>query len=203
MTDVAPGQIVILNGARAPARRRSAIQETFDGVWINLGIDASRSTTPPQCQPGVGLRPGEETHPAAPFVPTLYAALYDSIAAHGRLGLNVVVDVGHHDSVILCRLPAAPRRAAGARRGRPVPARGIMERRDASPPGRYATTPADGGVPEPVVRWQRAVHDPGIYDLAVDTSILSARECAATIRSHLAERRPSSAAARLAGVSLD
>ena len=26
------------------------------------------------------------------------SALYESIAAHARLGLNVVVDVGHHES---------------------------------------------------------------------------------------------------------
>ena len=32
-----------------------------------------------------------------PLIVVLYAALYESIAAHSRLGLNVVVDVGHHD----------------------------------------------------------------------------------------------------------
>ena len=200
MTEVAPGQIVILNGAPRAGKTSIAkeIQETFDGVWMNLGVDASRLTTPPHCQPGIGLRPGEENHPAAPFVPILYAALYDSIAAHSRLGLNVVVDVGHHDSAILAdclrRLARLPVLVVGVR----CPLETIMERRDASPPGRYATTAADGGIPEPVVRWQRAVHDPGVYDVEVDTSILSAPECAATIRSHLDERGPSSAAATLA-----
>ena len=32
------------------------------------------------------------------IIPTLYQAMYESIAAHSRLGLNVVVDVGHHDN---------------------------------------------------------------------------------------------------------
>ena len=82
MTDVAPGHVVILNGA--PRAGKTSIAK-------------ESSMTPPRCQPGIGLRPGEEAHPAAPFVPTLYAALYDSVAAHSRLGLNVAVDVGHHD----------------------------------------------------------------------------------------------------------
>lgn len=31
-------------------------------------------------------------------MPMLDAALYESVASHSRLGPNVVVDVGHHDS---------------------------------------------------------------------------------------------------------
>jgi chloramphenicol 3-O phosphotransferase len=44
------------------------------------------------------LRPGGERPDLEGLVPQLYAALYESIAAHSRLGLNVVVDVGHHDA---------------------------------------------------------------------------------------------------------
>ena len=57
--------------------------------------------TPVRYQPGIGLRPGEPDHPVAPLVPVFYAALYESIAAHSRLGLNVVADAGHHDAGIL------------------------------------------------------------------------------------------------------
>lgn len=32
------------------------------------------------------------------LIPALYAAFYDSVAAHSRQGLNVVADVGHHDA---------------------------------------------------------------------------------------------------------
>ena len=48
-----------------------------------------------------------------------------------------------------------------------------MRRRDASPPGRYATSGPDGEIPDPVLRWQHHVHQPGIYDLEIDTSTLT------------------------------
>lgn len=84
-----PGQIVILNGVPRASKSSIAamIQETFDGPWMNLGVDVARQITPPRYQPGVGLRPGEQGHEAAPFVPLFYAALYESIAAHSRAGL--------------------------------------------------------------------------------------------------------------------
>ena len=50
---------------------------------------------------------------------------------------------------------------------------------------------ADGTVPEPVRLWQRAVHVPGIYDLEVDTSLLTPAECAAAIARRLADGPPS------------
>src|SRR5438034_6866321 len=99
-----PGQIVVLNGAPRSGKSSiaAAIQARFDGVWLNLGVDVFvREVTPPRYRPGLGLRPGEEDHPVAPLVPVLYAAMYDSIAAHSRAGLNVVVDVGHYDRAIL------------------------------------------------------------------------------------------------------
>ncbi len=37
----------------------------------------------------------------------------------------------------------------------------------------------------PVRRWQEEVHKPGIYDLEVDTSVLTPRECAEAIRQQL------------------
>ncbi|MGN6378810.1 MAG: phosphotransferase-like protein, partial [Gaiellales bacterium] len=113
MSDTAPpGQIIVLNGAPRSGKSSiaAAVQETFEGVWMNLGVDVARHTTPPRYQPGIGLRPGEPGHPVAALVPTLYAALYDSIAAHSRLGLGVVADVGHHDREILA---ACARRLAG------------------------------------------------------------------------------------------
>ena len=71
-----PGQIVVLNGA--PRAGKSSIlrviQETFPGVWVNLGVDVYRQALPDKVQPGIGLRPNEEEHPAAPHVAVLYAA---------------------------------------------------------------------------------------------------------------------------------
>ena len=191
-----PGQIVILNGAPRAGKSSivDVIQETFDGPWMNLGVDAAMQITPPRYQPGIGLRPGEPDHEAAEFVPAFYAAWYESIAAHSRAGLNVVVDVGHHDEGVLAdcarRLEGLPVLVVGVR----CPIEVIMERRNAGQPGRegrYAIgSPADP-IPAPVRLWQRRVHDPGIYDLEVDTSVLTPEECAAAIFQRLQGPSPS------------
>lgn len=186
------GQIVILNGAPRSGKSSiaAAIQETLDGLWVNLGVDHFMRMTPARYHPGIGLRPGGERPDLEPFVELLYAALYESIAAHNRLGIHVVVDVGHHDAYSrpLAILPACAQRL----RGLPVlfvgvrcPLEVIMQRRVAT--GYNSSTDA---VPPPVLRWQEAVHDPGIYDLEVDTSRLSAHECAGQIRQRLAGAPP-------------
>lgn len=120
-----PGQIVILNGAPRSGKSSivTVIQETFAGPWMNLGADVFvREVTPKRYRPGMGLRPGEEDHELAPLVPVFFAALYDSIAAHSRSGLNVVADVGHHDAKVLAD-SASPSGAAGALRRSPLPDR--------------------------------------------------------------------------------
>jgi len=60
---------------------------------------------------------------------------------------------------------------------------------------------ADDPVPRPVRLWQREVHTPGIYDLEVDTSVLSSEECAAVIRWYLDQGPPPSAFRRLAAMA--
>ncbi len=54
----------------------------------------------------------------------------------------------------------------------------ILQRRRATgwDAGRAPTDP----VPPPILRWQTEVHIPGIYDLEVDTSVLTPAECAAS-----------------------
>ena len=199
-----PGRIVILNGAPRSGKSSivAVIQETFPGPWMNLGVDVFvRHVTPERYRPGMGLRPGEEGHEIAPLVPVLYAALYEAIAAHSRSGLNVVVDVGHHDEKILAdcarRLSGLPVLFVGVR----CPIDVVMERRNTGQPGRdgeYATgTPAEP-IPPPVRRWQEQVHLPGVYDLEVDTSLLSPEQCAESIRWCLEEGPPPTAFRRLA-----
>ena len=56
-----PDQVLILNGA--PRAGKSSIvevvQDAFDGIWMNLGVDVfARGVTPKRYQPGIGLRPG-------------------------------------------------------------------------------------------------------------------------------------------------
>jgi chloramphenicol 3-O phosphotransferase len=192
-----PGQVVILNGAPRSGKSTiaSTIQETFAGTWVNLGVDAARAMTPQALQPGIGLRPGEADHPAAGSVPILYAALWESVAAHARLGLNVVVDVGLYDVAVA---------ADAARRldGIPVLFVGVrcdietIVRRRRSAPG-YVSAPGAEPVPEQVLRWQHEVHVHWTYDLDVDTSAHTPDQCADEIRRRLDEGRSPDALARI------
>jgi chloramphenicol 3-O phosphotransferase len=166
--------------------------------------------TPRQLRPGIGLRPGGERPDLEDAVVALFDALYASVVAWSRSGRNVVVDVGHHDdySKPLGILP----KVAGALRGLPAFFIGvrcavevIMVRRDAGPGGgaggaggRYVTSEGDGSVPDVVHRWERAVHDPGIYDLEVDTSTQTAAACAVAVRRRLDAGPPPTAFAALA-----
>lgn len=206
------GRIVILNGAPRSGKSSivTVIQETFDGPWMNLGVDVfARHVTPRRYQPGMGLRPGADRPEIERLIPALYAAFYDSIAAHSRQGLNVVADVGHHDdySTPLHLL----RSAAEQLRSFPVlfvgvrcPLGVIMERRQeeqAAGSGYFATSadaPSHGGIPEAVLGWQDEVHIPGVYDLEVDTSLHSPEQCAALIRKRLVEGPPPTAFDQLA-----
>lgn len=200
-----PGQIVILNGTPRSGKSSIAavIQEAWDGIWMNLGVDGFMRMTPERYQPGIGLRPGGERPDLGPTSVTLYQAMYRSIAAHSRLGLNVVVDVGHHDSYSLPRgiLPTCAREL----RDLPVlfvgvryPLHAVMARRQATWGAGYAD---DGTVPAPVLRWQQAVHEPGIDDLEVDTPALSPAACADVIRRRLEDGVSGTAFARLAAVA--
>jgi chloramphenicol 3-O phosphotransferase len=200
-----PGQIVILNGPPRSGKSSIAavLQDTFEGVWMNLGVDGFMPLTPRRYQPGIGLRPGGERPDLEPLVVVLYRAMYASIAAHSRLGLNVVVDVGHHDSYSIprgilhdcaCQLHGLPVLFVGVR----CPIDIIMQRRRA--------TWGDGGsvgdpIPKPVRLWQTAVHQPGIYDLELDTSVLSPEACADAIRQRLHEPPSPSAFERIAAGS--
>ncbi|MDQ3147999.1 MAG: chloramphenicol phosphotransferase [Actinomycetota bacterium] len=209
MSPTVPGRIVVLNGPPRSGKSTIAasMQDRFEGVWMNLGVDVFvRGATPERYRPGIGLRPGGERPEIEALVPVLYAAMYECVAVHSRLGLNVVVDVGHHDAYarplgilpqVASQLDGLPALLVGVR----CPIEVIMQRRDASQPGRegrYATSAPDGAVPEVVRRWQREAHRPGIYDLEVDTSALSPPECADLIGRRLVGGPPPTAFRRIA-----
>lgn len=195
------GHIIILNGAPRSGKSSivEVIQEKFEGVWVNLGVDAHvRHIMPPRYRPGIGLRPGGERPDLEQLIPRLYAALYASIAAHSRMGLNVVAEFGHHDAHsrplgILgdCarRLAELPALFVGVR----CPLDVVMQRRLAEGPerqGAYVAVEAGMPVPVPVLAWQEHVHRPGIYDLEVDTSTSSPEVCAEEIRQRLTRPMP-------------
>jgi chloramphenicol 3-O phosphotransferase len=197
---------VVLNGTPRSGKSSiaAALQERPGGRWLNLGVDAFAAATPARDRPGIGLRPGGERPDLEDAVVALFDALYASVVACSRSGLNVVVDVGHHDDYskplgILAKVAGELRTLPASLVGVRCPVEVIMARRDAGAAGSgYAKSAPDGTVPEVVSRWERAVHDPGVYDLEVDTSRASPEACAAAIARRL-EEGPPVAFAELAG----
>ncbi len=170
-----------------------AIQAISEVPTMNLGVDATMASTPSALLPGIGLRPGGERPDLEPFIRASYRALFDSIAAHARQGIDVVTDLGIHDSyarplgiwseAAAC-LDGVTTHVVGVR----CSVEAILERRAANP-DRYETA-AGNEVPPAVLRWDDAVHDPGWYDLEIDTSIDSADRCAMTILGQLTSTVP-------------
>lgn len=206
-----PGQIVILNGAPRSGKSSiaAAIQASFEGPWMNLGVDVyARHVTPERYFPGLGLRPGGESPDLETLVPVFFAALYESVAAHSRLGLPVVMDIGHHDAY--SRPLGILRDCASRLQGLPVlfvgvrcPVGIVMDRRRIDQPGRaglYEAGSPEEPVPPPVALWQSEVHRPGIYDLELDTSVLTPAECAEAIRAALGHMHRPTAFERIAAL---
>lgn len=201
----APGQIIVLNGVPRAGKSSlaQAIQDGFDGVWMNLGVDGFKAMTPQRFQPGIGLRPGGERPDLEPLIASLYLALYQSIAAHSRLGLNVVADLGHHDLYSQPRhiLPTCARVLEGLPAwliGVRCPIKVVMARRAAT--WSQAWSPGDP-IPAPVQRFQDEVHRPGLYDLEVDTAALTPEACAQAIAARMRRGPPPAAFTQLAALA--
>jgi chloramphenicol 3-O phosphotransferase len=204
MSRSGPGRIVVLNGAPRSGKTSIgvALQERARGVWINLGVDLSRRSLPKRYQPGIGLRPGGERPDLEDLVVTLYESLYESVAAHARLGLDVVVDVGHHDDYSQHR--DILRRCARVVEGLPVlfvgvrcPLEEIWRRREAT--WKQNPETADDELVRAVERWQKAVHAGVSYDMEVDTSMQSPEQCAELVTERLEAGPAGVAFGRLVG----
>jgi chloramphenicol 3-O phosphotransferase len=187
------GLIVILNGAPRSGKTSiaRAIQQLDDRVWLNIGVDGHIGALPDRLKPGIGLRPGGERSDLEDIIPTLYAGLFESIAAHARLGFNVVADLGIHDRysrplgiwrVYSRCFEGFGRLLAGVRCSAAENAR----RRDESG-AIYAGTLPDGKIDSIVAVWEDAVHDGVVYDLELSTETLSPSACAAQIIEALAQ----------------
>jgi chloramphenicol 3-O phosphotransferase len=197
-----PGHIVILNGAPRSGKTSIAreLQARGAGAWINLGVDTSMTQLPEGLRPGIGLRPGGERPDLEELVVALYRGLWESAAAHARLGVNIVVDVGLHESYSqplmirsdgARRLKSLPVLFVGVR----CPLRVIRERR--------ARTWGQSGTQErqrydAAARWQSEVHADLAYDLEVDTAVLTPTQCADVVVARIESGPPGGAFARLA-----
>ena len=209
-----PGTAVVLNGAPRSGKSSIAlaIQRMSREPWMNLGADRFIEITPERLRPGIGLRPagianrpGGERPDLEPLIPGLYGALYESIAAHLRLGLNVVTDVAHHDDYATLSgvLYDCAGRLEGLRTcfvGVRCPAEAVWQRRKDTWL-REQDIPDDAPVPKLVRIWDREVHRPGIYDLEVDTAKSSAEACAGKILAHIETSPRPDAFRRLAAMS--
>ena len=107
-----------------------------------------------------------------------FAAMYAAARSFSESGVGVVVDVGHHDaySQPLNILPHSAQQLAGLPLlfvGIRCPADVLVARRR----GTWGDEPSAEAF-ERVQRWEEAVHRPGIYDVEVDTSVMSAEQCA-------------------------
>jgi len=196
--DVAAGQpsgwVVILNGAPRSGKTSiaRALATAAPGEWVNHGVDAVMAETPAELLPGIGLRPGGERPDLEPHLPAMFEAMYREAARLARSGVNVAVDVGHHDDYstslgILERVGEWLRGVHVLFVGVRCELDEVMRRRDESGDG-YVGSAADGSIPAPVLRWQRAVHERGGYDLEVDTSRVSAVVAAQEILVALSRR---------------
>lgn len=187
------GRIIILNGPPRSGKSTIAakIQEEFDGLWINFGVDHMMKMIPNRYQPSIGLRPGGERPDLESHIEKLYLGMYNAIASFSKRGINVVVDVGHHNyySTSLKILPQCAKIVADL----PVLLIGvrcnleeIMQRRIQT--GKMGFD-ENGNIPKPILRWQQYVHEPGIYDLELDTLKLSPIECVDYIKKSMEENK--------------
>lgn len=135
--------------------------------------------------PGLGLRPGGERPDLEEDIQRQYLGLYGAVAAFAEQGLNVVVDVGHHDDYarpmnLLPRCCARIAHLPALLVGLDCSVAEILRRREQSSEQYLSAAPGER-VPAPVQRWQQAVHQPGRYDLRVDTGRLAAASCVEVI----------------------
>lgn len=185
------GVVVVLNGV--PRSGKSSIAAALvqaDDRWVNRGVDAVLADTDPSLLPGIGLRPGGERPDLEDLVRASYCRLFDDVAALARAGQHVAMDVGLHDDYtrpldimgeLTDRLRGLDVCVVGVR----CPLSALRKRRRQTG---YLSWDVGQAVPEPVLRWERAVHGSRDYDLEVDTAELTPEQAALAIRSHLATR---------------
>jgi chloramphenicol 3-O phosphotransferase len=196
------GAIVVLSGPSRAGKSTIAarMQEALVGIWMHIGMDLHIQASPPRYKPGLGLRPmrledvkdvdGRVSYTdLVDAVPALYASLYGSAAVHARNGLNVVMDVYHHDNYSrpLGTLDIAKRELSGL----PTLFVGVNARLDVIWTRRAKTWGQHRESVDDDVRRAVEMHDAAAralsYDIELDTSALSPDECIRRIARRLAD----------------
>ena len=181
---------IVINGVPRSGKTSLAVEivaaGSGDDDWVIAGVDSVMAQTPDHLQPGIGLRPGGERPDLEPLVLRSYQLLFRNIADYLTAGVSVVADVGIHDDY------SQPLDIVGEMQSR-LGGRNVLfvglhcsldilrERREQSG---YLTWDPEEQVPDPVLRWQHAVHLGKKYDLELDTSAMSASDCAAVVLAH-------------------
>ncbi|KGA97866.1 hypothetical protein BALCAV_0207455 [Alkalihalobacillus alcalophilus ATCC 27647 = CGMCC 1.3604] len=175
------GKIVFLNGVPRAGKSSVAteLQIISDEIWIHIGVDNTASIIDSKFSPAMGLRPGGEFPELEETVTKLYLALFDSIKAYSDQGFSVVVDVGfHHHYVSKWNPMKEMQKILHDYRffvfSIYCPDEVIMQRRMAT----WGNQLENGQIPEPVLRWQKAVYGNTEYEKRFDTSKLTSREIA-------------------------
>ncbi len=183
------GQIVILNGVprSGKASVAKAIQNRFPGLWMNLGLD-----TADRFLPAMGLHQGGKRPDLQNILPLFLAARWQSIALHSRLGLNVVADLGLDGGYP--RAPGLISDCARRMAGFPVLFVRVFcsletaRRREQGEPGRkglYLGAGDEHAASSRGGRYDREVQRPRLFDMSVDTDVLTSLECADAILERL------------------
>jgi chloramphenicol 3-O phosphotransferase len=191
------GRIVVLNGTSSAGKTTivHALQANPELTWLVAGIDHIIATVPPHllvvvegtnAPPVAGwLLPYQDGRLAArpqlgPIALRILDGMYRSIVALASAGNDVVVDDVMYDAEVRAL-------AARAFAGRPAWFVGIecpVEVAIARESARGDRAPGGAAL------FAETVHSPRIYDLELDTSLLSADECAQRIETMLDEIAP-------------
>ena len=187
-----PGKIVILNGTSSAGKTTlaAALRDVLEEPYLHLGIDVFadalppgfRGTVPPADQGILFVSPVDAAASGleiviGPFFDDVVAGMHRSWAALARCGVNLIAD--HwlwrqswlEDSV--AALDGLPVLLVGLRCPLEVAEQRERERQDRPLGAARAVF--------------TAIHDPGIYDLEIDTSVIAPRDGALSIKRLLAE----------------
>lgn len=178
-----PGTVVVLNGTASSGKTSIAfaLQELMDEPYLEAGIDRFLGALPRRyfVRPAWDEVLGMWTQPG-PVGGPLVLGMHAAIAALARAGTNVVVDHVLID-------PSWPLDLAHALDG--IPAYLVGVRCELAVVVERERTRGDRTLGEAAAQYDLA-HRHGIYDLEVDTAVMSPQDCAGRIRALITSAQP-------------